>query len=74
MTSYGQFQADWLSAYGWWANNGYTLTPYGKKGFGEYFLLSKYDIKTNGIYNGYECANAKGIDPGYNMNDFYKEK
>ena len=41
-----QFQADWLSVYGWWANNGYTLTPYGKKGFGEYFLLSKYDIKT----------------------------
>ena len=55
-----QFQADWLSAYGWWANNGYTLTPYGKKGFGEYFLLSKYDIKTNSIYNGYECVNGKG--------------
>ena len=68
------FQGNWLSAYSWWANNGYTLTPYGKKGFGEYFLLSKYDIKTNSIYNGYECINATGSEPGYNMNEFYKDK
>ena len=37
------------------------------------FLLSKYDIQTNSIYNGYECVNAKGSEPGYNMIEFYKD-
>lgn len=72
-----RFQACYLSAYGWWANNGYALTPHGKKGFGEYLLLSVFD-KGKGTMRTtkaqYECVNQKSNELQYSMNNFYKEK
>lgn len=72
-----RFQACYLSAYGWWANNGYALTPHGKKGFGEYLLLSVFD-KGKGTMRTtkaqYECVNPKSNELQYSMNNFYEEK
>lgn len=72
-----RFQACYLSAYGWWANSGYALTPYGKNGFGEYLLLSVFD-KEKGIMRTtkaqYECVNPQSNELQYSMNNFYKEK
>jgi hypothetical protein len=45
---------DSLSAYGQFANNGYTITALGKPGVGEYFLSTEYDEKKPALkQNGY---------------------
>lgn len=72
-----RFQACYLSAYGWWVNSGYALTPYGKTGFGEYLLLSVFDKEKRIMRTTkaqYECVNPESNELQYNMNNFYEEK